>query len=371
MKVSPILQALARRYEATQVGRTGIGERDLIVDYEQFLAASGFRDGDGRLIAEMDLQAMAKVGVLTLVTHRLDSGLLDRIRFSPGRESELFAAIGEPSPTERRSRLAEQFAQASSKNGVPERWHKSWVMFCEQLREAAQKGSSVAPFERDDLAFNEELLDLLPRLLSWPGESLVRFASYVLCGKSKRLEQLSGRLHQALARLTHGELSSLEDVNIISNPRFALIHGPLRLKLDSEWLDLGRLKGSFRLSQEDLTRAEVIETTARRCVTVENEASFHELAKLRSGELLVQTSFPGSGTLSLLKRLPPSLEFWHFGDSDEAGFDILHDLRERSGCNFQPLHMERGRRAFEQEALGRPNLSSWPFYRDTGAVLTR
>ena len=66
--------------------------------------------------------------------------------------------------------------------------------------------------------------------------------------------------------------------------------------------------------------------------------------------------------VKLLQRLPDEMEFWHFGDSDEAGFDILRVLREKSGRNFQPLHMQRGRIPFEQESLGRPKLKNWPFY---------
>ena len=141
-----------------------------------------------------------------------------------------------------------------------------------------------------------------------------------------------------------------------------LLSGPLRLRLDGEWLDLGLLRGSFRLAQEDIERTEEFETTAQRCLTVENETSFHELTKLQSGELLIQTSYPGSGTLKLLQRLPSKMEFWHFGDSDKAGFDILRVLRENSGRNFRALHMKRGRIPSEQESFGRPTQKLWPFY---------
>ena len=79
-------------------------------------------------------------------------------------------------------------------------------------------------------------------------------------------------------------------------------------------------------------------------------------------ELLVCTSYPGSGTVELLKKLPSQLEFWHFGDSDQAGFDILRVIREKTGREFRPLHMEIGRIPFEQESLGRPPLRFWPFY---------
>jgi hypothetical protein len=119
--------------------------------------------------------------------------------------------------------------------------------------------------------------------------------------------------------------------------------------------------------------------------------------------LLIQTSFPGSGTLALLRRLPDSLEFWHFGDTDVEGFEILRDLRERGRRPFRALHMryrklpespplnsderrkiDRLLRSptmsdehaelktilaagavghFEQESLGLPS-AAWPYYQD-------
>ena len=108
---------------------------------------------------------------------------------------------------------------------------------------------------------------------------------------------------------------------------------------------------------------------------------------------------------ALLACLPASLPIYHFGDSDPAGFDILRDLRVRSGRTIQPLHMFHRLREgsenlqpsdiqtierlladprmadchaplhamrnsgtkgdFEQESLGRPTLTDWPFYEDT------
>ena len=172
--------------------------------------------------------------------------------------------------------------------------------------------------------------------------------------------------------------------------------------LQDEWLNFGMLRGPVRLSDTDINHAARIETTAIRCLTVENETSFHELAKLESGELLICTSYPGSATVAFLQKLPNTLEFWHFGDSDPEGFDILRDLRERSGRPFRALHMDwrscaaaeplkpterrlirtllrsasmqaerqslsqmldagtKGK--FEQESLGRPQRRNWPFY---------
>ncbi len=376
MKVpSPVLEALARRYERSQAGRTGEASRDVLVDAEELLKDAGCAEGEQRAFADQQLQDAERAGILKREPlHKRDPSSLHQIRFSPVNETKLYEGLGRLSPTQVRAALAGQFALAAL-NDVPDRWRDAWKSWCERMRLKAQAGDSVAPFDREPSAENVELLALLPKLLAWEGESLVRFASCVLCGNSKRLEdlaakeregefadQLRGKLGKLLEQITGGQICTLDELGILPNPRSALVHGSLRLRLGGEWLDLGRLQGSFRLAQSDLERAEEITTTARRCLTVENETSFHELAKLQSGELVIQTSYPGSGTLALLRRLPAFLEFWHFGDTDEDGFDILRVLRERSGRDFQPLHMQRGRASFEQESLGRPDLKTWPFY---------
>lgn len=258
---------------------------------------------------------------------------------------------------------------------MPDRWREQWSTWCHRMAKEALAGRSVTPFDRTQPSRNRELLELLPRLLSWEGESLVRFASCVLCGHSKRLgelatpertaqgdEVLRGKLGRLLSDITAEQLQSLEDLGILPNPRSTLVHGPLRLRFGMDWLDLGLLHGPIRLSHVDVLRADELKVTARRCLTIENETSFHELAKLNAGELLIQTSFPGSATTTLIQRCPSELEYWHFGDSDEAGFEILRVLREKTGRDFRPFLMEPGREPFEQESLGRPDMSIWPFY---------
>ncbi|HEX3988468.1 MAG TPA: Wadjet anti-phage system protein JetD domain-containing protein [Verrucomicrobiae bacterium] len=372
---SPVLEALARRYERSQAGRTGEASRDVLVEVEDLLREAGAAEGEARAVAEQQLREAEKIGILKLEPlHKRDPSSLHQVRFSPNNEAKLFENVNGQSPKSVRDALAEQFATAATQE-VPARWRDGWKTWCERIRAAALAGKSVEPFDRNPSTENEKLLKLLPQLLAWEGESLVRFTSCVLCGDSKILESLAamdrdgefrdklrGKLGRLLEEITSGQIRSLDDLGILPNPRFALIHGPLKLRLDGEWLDLGNLRGAFRLAQSDIERAENLVTTARRCLTIENETSFHELAKLQSDELLIQTSYPGSGTLKLLQRLPAEMEFWHFGDSDEAGFDILRVLREKSERNFQSLHMQRGRVPFEQESLGRPNRKRWPFY---------
>ncbi len=229
----------------------------------------------------------------------------------------------------------------------------------------------------------------------------------MLCGDSKRLGALAGKLGPILEKITDGNICNLEGVGILENPRFVLAHGPLKLKWAGGQIDFGRLRGPWRIGLEDILSADSIEACSGRCVMIENETTFHELAKLECGDLLIQTSYPGSATLALLGRLGAGVDLWHFGDSDPDGFDILRDLRQRSGQRIRGLHMrfratprgplltveernkigrgllspllveerpelsrmlEAGHKgAFEQENLGPPTLPHWPFYEDAPA----
>ena len=407
-----MLQSLARLYAESKAGRTGCGQRDFLIDLKKLLADADCEDGDDRGTALRQLREL-NGSLLHLEGPRCDSDIIHQVRFPPANEARLFALLETASPTNRREVLAQQFSEAS-RTEVPERWRESWQKFCSELADAALRGDAIAPFARHDLEGNAELLALVPRLLDWQQkgeESLLRFASCVLTTHSKRLGELAGedcegrltgKLGAILNRVTGGKLQCLEDVGISQSPKFVLFHGPLRLLLGNEWLNLGVLRGPVRLSDTDINRASRIETSATRCLTVENETSFHELAKLESGELLVCSSYPGSATLAFLQKLPGHLEFWHFGDTDPEGFAILRDLRERSGRAFRALHMKwrsapagehltpgerrllqaligsvsmqneqqsldqmldagnKGR--FEQESLGTPSYRIWPFY---------
>ncbi len=369
--VPPVILALAQRYQRSQAGRTGSTSRDFIVDLESLLADVNATEGDARAVAETDLRHAARIGLIHLIPlHHRDPLSLHRIRFNPADEARFHSHFGLTSPTSQRHLLAHQFLEAAQSN-VPHHWQSLWTNWCQRLHDAALLGQTIEPFDRLPSPRNRELLELLPRLLSWQGESLVRFVSCVLCGDSKRLESLAqrdtdgslrGTLGRILADLSDGKVQTLDDLGILPNPRFALIHGPLQLQFDHQTLDLGILHGPVRLALQDIQRAQSFHTTAPRCLTIENETTFHELARLQSGDLLVQTSYPGSGTLTLLNRLPQNLSFHHFGDSDEAGFDILRVLRDKTGRDIQPIHMQPGRKPAEQEALGRPTLRHWPFY---------
>lgn len=337
-----VLQKLASLYEAKRAARTGRATRDVFFDYEQLLKDADCVEGERRELAERELCRAADEGLVELIpVHRRDPGHIGRIRFRPENERALFDALHLEPPSRRREALAAQFEQAGAR--PPVRWRNEWITWCETLRHAALIGESVRPFDRSANQDNEELLALLRQLLDWTGESLMRFASSRLCGDSKRLEQWRGRIEACLSLITEGRLNTLTDLGITENERAIIVHGPLWLLFTEGLLDLGFLSAPARIDRRDILRC-TMKTTASSCLLVENLSVLHELAKRREPILLVSSGNEGgyahSALIDFLKRLPANVRLYHCGDTDPQGFDILRNLRERSGREIHSYGME-------------------------------
>jgi hypothetical protein len=411
---SPIFPALARIYEASLAGRTGTGTNDVqptfaAVCAELERATGRVLEGEAYELAMEELHA-ADGKVLNLEwENKRARTTLRKIRLSPAKEREFYAWLGRESPTARREKWTKLFREAAAWE-VPERWRGGWTEFCARRAENARCWRAMEPFRVAQMVRGRRMLEFTARLLAWEGRRLVRYASYDLTGDSKRLEKWQGSLEQLLTETTGGAVRDFESHGLLPMPRVATIHGPLRVWNGASLaLDSAQLADAATLSADDVTRASRIETSATRCLILENKAPFLEIAKVRSGLLLVWSSFPNAATVALLRRLHathPALEFFHHGDTDPAGFDILRDLRQQSGIPIHSHHMrhaddaasipltasertrlaallddprmtaehadigamiESGRKGdFEQERHREPPLAEWPFFGPAG-----
>jgi len=336
--MNPTLTAFAEIYLKSSAAKKG-GKKDYTIDWEKFLRLAGVHDGNEREVAVQDLHAAERSseGVFVIERDRLGGETFLKLKLDGG-ERWLFEITGCASPADDRRKLAEFFRMTSA-IGVPEIYENGWRSWCSVLEVKATTGDSLAPLRRDDADGNDRFLKALAGVLNWQEESLIQRASSVISGDSKQLGRFRPRLVSALTEITSGEKASLADFGIVDAPRSAWVHGPLSLEFSGGAVDLGLLSGPAAISAIDLTACHSLDCRAKVCVTIENECVFHELASKRTGALLVQTSFPGAATRLLFERLPKDLTCYHFGDSDPAGFAILHDLCERTGRVFKPLMM--------------------------------
>lgn len=399
------LEILVERYRASSAGRTDAATRDLLFPFNELLKSAGCLHGPARYEAIEELEKLERKGVLILERHLRDHSAILKVRLPLQNAVALFAYLGISAPEVERTHLSEIFRQAQHSN-VPPKFQAGWDSFCSKMAKAANSGASIRPFDRSKPVQANQIMKALPMILAWEGESLLRFASALLFHNSKFLEDIRPRVEACLARITGDSANTLADFGIIQNERSFLIHGPVSLHFEAGELQVGLLNNPARISATDIRKAKIGTPTCR-CLTVENASMLYELAKLGSNIILASSGseggFANSAVITFLRALPLSIELWHFGDSDPKGFDILRDLRERSGRHIRSLHMvfrpsdedrspleaedrktitrllasefitceekaevERIREAndkgdFEQESLGRP-ARTWPFY---------
>jgi len=402
--MSPVCEVISRRYVNSRAGRTGAGQRDLVFPFNELLREAGCLQGTARHEAVLELENLEKEGFLILERHARDRSAIFRLRLPLEKAEALMERFGRVGPGSQRGAFANMLA-ARAGAAVPVDFQEDWRQFCQRAATAATRGEPLSPLDPSKPDAGSELLGIVARLLAWKEESYLRFASSVLCGDSKRLAQLQTSVEKLLAQITNGKVKSLAELGITESGGGCWVHGPGVLMTSRGRLDLAALNLPAHFSKSDLS-AGGIESSSLRWVTVENETMLLELAKLHSGVMLLSSGFRGgvanSTVVNLLHFAPTATELWHFGDSDPKGFDILRDLRERTGKSIRSLHMgyrpsgdsrplspedhkiirrllasntmtvEEKREmqvmlrsgtkgCFEQESLGRPN-PSWPFY---------
>jgi hypothetical protein len=369
-------------------------------DWEQLLEDAGIRSAEDQQTALREAQQLAK---FQLIPRKRNPRFIDKIVVPLESEAWLHEQFGTQPGAAAQQQALDVVCGWSAKTHplMPE----AWASLCQRLEAAFTIPRVLEPFRWLEPARVNELLNLLFQITSreWPPGTLIRDASTHLGYKSKHLEEQQSFIERALEAL-FGRETPLEAVGIQTSNSTLYYCGPMVLHFadHSKPLDL---RYESTLSIAELEQTTHITTTAQRLLTVENrKTTFLQLAHAdaQRSTLIVATSFPTQAVKLLLQKLPPDLPHCHFGDTDPSGWDILRRLREIRSTTVQPLHMtwrsstsspsltqrdlqiiERllsnphmsdcrtalqamrnsGTKGdFEQESLGCPSLSAWPFY---------
>ena len=123
------------------------------------------------------------------------------------------------------------------------------------------------------------------------------------------------------------------------------VKGPLRLEIEGQTVDLGKLRYGTVLNSETLKNARICrEQDIRRIVTIENRASF-VCEPFEEETLYVFThGFLSPKERDFLRALAGALkgrtvEYLHSGDMDFGGLRIFCFIRDNLFPDVRPLHM--------------------------------
>ena len=307
--------------------------------------------------------------------------------------------------------LVEQYADRGHEV-FPQEWRALFDCILTGLKEV----KLVAGLEWNRPKELEELLAAVHWLTSRDTtvEIPVRQASVELGFDSKWLEGKRARLEKLLA-LMMSKPSGLDQWGVMPQDYLLEMSGPLCLHFaDGSQVDVDPLQAVVAISSTDIRRAVRISSMALRVLTVENrKTTFRQLASANRDRstLLIASSYPTRALCDLITKLSPAIPWYHFGDTDPAGWHILSTMRRKSGSAVKPFLMKWRARdritplsardqillekmindptmedvhkdlqtmklsgvkgEYEQESWGPPNLLGWPFFSENNPLSRR
>ena len=336
------LSEFHRQWQAARGGKLQQGVVVFSRDWEALLESAGLHNAEERKFAEHEARALADAGRLKLVLHRHRH--LRRLQLPLDQEPWLQSLFGSPIANEVLAHARHVIAGQRERSHP--RYPDEWSAWCNRIEAEFAMGRNLRPLfwrKPDAIA---SVMDLVRDLTAkdWPPFTLVRDADVLIGRATKTIEQHQRVIEALMTQLFHREMT-LDGLGIVSCNSEVRFHGPLTLHFanGTEQPYTSGLHHHSLLTTADLERAQTITTSAHLILSVENrKTTFRHLVAANRDQraLVIATSFPTGAASTLLQKLPLDLPHHHFGDTDPAGYFILHKLRQLSLRRVQPLSME-------------------------------
>ena len=196
----------------------------------------------------------------------------------------------------------------------------------------------------DDLVRLEQILKVLAEVEKVEEEVFIRNFSVRILGDSKAFEKIRTCVASILCE--YGAYTDkahvLENLNIINNPGYVYAKGNGRITISGQEIDFSSLDGDLGLSSALLDHIEEVKVYGSKVITIENLTTFHSYED-KDAFAVYLGGYHNSIRRKLIRKiyeLNPDKSYFHYGDIDAGGFNILLDLRSKTGIPFMPVHMD-------------------------------
>lgn len=215
--------------------------------------------------------------------------------------------------------------------------------YCTNQLKRLENNKNVDHFGGNLTTF-ENVLKAVSALTEVDRETYQRDFSVRLYGDSKQFEKLRSTVVSIL--FEYGDFPEketvLEDLNVVRNPGHVYFKGCGRVTIDGQCLDFSKLPGDIAISSSLLNDIDWILVEGDSVVTIENLTTFNSYKP--DGELVIYLGgFHNTVRREFIKKLyadNPDVNYYHYGDIDAGGFNILLHLRRMTGVDFKPFNMD-------------------------------
>lgn len=199
----------------------------------------------------------------------------------------------------------------------------------------------------DNSEENKEIFLVLINMCEQTEEISFRKFSIKVLKNSKKLELIKGKIINIINDYYPHSFENEDELfsyfNIIKNPGFIYLNGDIKIKLNGQIIDIGKLNGPLSLTTANIKLLEIIEIRALNVLTIENLTSFYDTS-LKNTLIIYLGGYHNTLRRELLLKIydfNDSLKFYHFGDIDAGGFYIYYHLVKRTNIPFKLLAMDQ------------------------------
>lgn len=334
----PVVRALIDAYRRSRHGRTGAGQRDYHLLYDKLVHklahATVSQEKRGRLV----LDRLRAAGLIRWDHVRLQRNEIKTIYIAQASEKDFFLAVGAVPPSVMRGNTTDILAKHL--DALTGHTHEAeWRAVLKQAIYDIENGYSADGLP-NDAGLHDEILTATAAVLNNRHRIRIRKLSAQKLPNSKVLGERQDTVERFMTQFLPPDLATLEAWQVIKNPPTVLMRGPLGLEMDDgKTVDELPSDSPYRIKEERLVHAASAFTSAKRCLSIENETTFYEMVEVNVDDLIVHTSYPSGLVVKLLRLLPKSVRLEHWGDTDPHGYDVLRVLREKTGRTIYPWRM--------------------------------
>lgn len=268
--------------------------------------------------------------------HKKNNDMIDSIELNINKLNEIYLSIARTPKSETNQQLLELLESYADENEV-------LALFCRTQAERIRNNKKSEFFSGDFIEY-ANILKAVSELYRLEKETYIRDFSVRTFGDSKTFKKIKSKIINLL--FDYGDFPKketiLEELNLINNPGHIYIKGICRLSISGQIIDFSRLSADIAISSIMLDNIESIEVMGDKVITIENLTTFNRFCG-ENAMVIYLGGYHNTHRRNFIKKLyahNPDVTYYHYGDIDAGGFNILMHLRNKTGIHFQPYRMD-------------------------------
>ncbi|MDI6601328.1 MAG: DUF2220 family protein [Thermoanaerobacteraceae bacterium] len=338
-----VLNQLIDRFERSSTYR-GEGRRGIYFRFTPDTMPQYYDDTTSsyRLDINSEMRFLVEKGYIRIhwVKHN-EGSLIDKVSLNVEKANEIYEFLGRRprhSKEEEMLKAIEEYSGQATDEILP---------FYRFVRSRIIEGKSPIYIDVDNADEAIAIFKSLNAIMKLKEDIPKRVFSGRMLGDTKAFEAVESKVvrilkdFMGLKELNPKDVLTL--VGVVDNPGYLYVSGNIKISCGEGIIDISSFVPDVGIPGEMVEKLQVVEMASKAVLTIENLTVYQQFVRKRPKGFLILYlgGFSDRVKRNFLNKLKPSgASFYHWGDIDLGGFEILVHLRKAIGIDIKPYMMD-------------------------------